>query len=85
MLLLVPGSKEVCSHALLPRRPGGKGLTVLSQQCGQQLVEGMEAQQEILESCHIEPEIHNSVRAEHEGKKGLRPSEAFVLSTSLAS
>lgn len=43
----------------------------------QQLAEGMEAPQEILESCHVEPETHSSVRAEHERKKGPRSREAL--------
>lgn len=68
---------------MLPLRSGGKGLTILSQQgADSSLLRGKAAKQEIWEFCHIETEIDNSVRAEHD--EWSRPSEAFVLSTDIA-
>lgn len=56
-----PGSGEVCSSVVLPRRPGGKGLTVLPQQMWTAACQGDGGlTEEILESCHIEPEIQLS-------------------------
>lgn len=75
--------RKFADTPMLPLRTGGKGLTILSQQCADSsLLRGKEAKQKIWEFCHIETEIDNSGRAGHDA--WLRPSEAFVLSTDIA-